>query len=113
MSQRRALDVVLPIVMTPSKNPAQWKATVARINALHDIILLHGIEADSGLSVGDVMRFLVANLESPKVEVRQAVCEAIVTLERILGSGINRHLENVPPRTRREVDKEIEKAKNQ
>jgi centrosomal protein CEP104 len=113
LSQRRALDVVLPIVMTPSKNAAQWKATLARINTLHDIVLLHGIDTEPGLGVLEVMTFVTPSLESAKVEVRTAVCELIVSLERMVGNGIMRFLEKLPTRTKREVQKAIEQHRDE
>jgi centrosomal protein CEP104 len=113
LSQRKALDVVLPIVMTPSNNAAQWKAALARINTLHDIVLLHGINTEPGLGVLEVMTFVTPSLESAKVEVRTAVCELIVSLERMVGNGIMRFLEKLPTRTKREVQKAIEQHRDE
>ena len=108
MSQRRALDVVLPIVIAPVKNSAQWKAAQSKIDTLHNIVLLHGIDTEPGLGIGDVMKFVVPFLESPKVEVRQAAIELIVTLETMVGAAINKHLDGLPTRQKREIEKAIE-----
>jgi hypothetical protein len=109
LSQRGAMDVALPVVMTPSKNPAQWKAHLGRLTTLHDIICLHGIDTEPGLFVQDVMKFIIPSLESPKVEVRQAVIKIIVGIQETVGNAVNRYLDGLPPRTKREVQKAIEK----
>lgn len=109
MSQKRSLDVVLPIIMSPVKNPAQYKASLARINTLHDIVLLNGIDTAPGLSLKEVMGYIVPSLESPKIEVRQAVIELIVSLETMVGSKVNGFLSNINTRTLREIEKAIEK----
>ena len=113
MSQHRALDVVLPIVMAPVKNSAQWKAQQSKIDTLHNIVLLHGIDTEPGLSLQEVMKFLLPYIESPKVEVRQASIELIVTLETMVGSAINKYFEGLDTRRKREIEKAIESHANQ
>lgn len=108
LSKKRALDIVLPIIMTPVKNAAQWKAQLAKINTLHELLFMHGIDSTPGLSTQEVMNCVLPALESPKKEVRDAVIEMMVTIEQCIGSSIYKYLENLPPRTKKEVQKAIE-----
>ncbi|OHT12890.1 UvrB/uvrC motif family protein [Tritrichomonas foetus] len=113
LSKKRALDLVLPIVMAPVKNAAQWKAQLSRINTLHELLFAHGIDSCPGLSTLEVMGSILPALESPKKEVRDAVIEMLVTIETCIGSMINKYIDGLPTRTRKEVQKAIEDHRQQ
>ena len=113
LSTKRALDVVLPIVMAPVKNAAQWKAQLARIDTLHELLFTHGIDSTPGLSTQEVMNCVLPSLESPKKEVRDSVIEILVTIEQCIGSSINKYIESLPPRTKKEVQKAINDHRQQ
>ncbi|KAK8889230.1 hypothetical protein M9Y10_033976 [Tritrichomonas musculus] len=113
LSKKRALDVVLPIVMKPVKNAAQWKAQLAKINTLHELLFMHGIDSTPGLSTQEVMNCVLPALESPKKEVRDAVIEMMVTIEQCIGTAIYKYIDGLPPRTKKEVKKAIEEHQQQ
>lgn len=113
LSKKRALDVVLPIIMKPVKNAAQWKAQLAKINTLHELLFMHGIDSTPGLSTQEVMNCVLPALESPKKEVRDAVIEMMVTIEQCIGNAIYKYIEGLPPRTKKEVKKAIEEHQQQ
>ena len=113
LSKKRALDIVLPIIMKPVKNPAQWKAQLAKINTLHELLFMHGIDSTPGLSTQEVMNCVLPSLESPKVEVRNAVIEMMVTIEQCIGAAIYKYIDGLPPRTKKEVKRAIEEHQQQ
>ena len=110
-SQVGALDYILTLINGDGKKNLTWKAALAKVNLLHEIVLTVGIDTAPGLSLDDVMNFVIPHLSSAKVEVRQAVIELIVTLEELEGSAIYKYFEKLNPRTRKEVEKAIETHK--
>lgn len=112
LSQKNATDLVLPVIMTPAKNQAQWKITKAKIDTLHNMVLLHGIDTEPGLGVDEVMEFLLPSLESAKSEVRSAAIELVVTLEVMADGSTSKYTSELPTRIQREIRKMIENAEN-
>jgi len=109
LTQMQCSDIVLPIIMGDPKKQVHWKASLAKIHALRDMVLLHSIDSLPGLTLETVMQASLPHIESPKAEVRQAVIELIINLQQIAGPAITKHLNKLPQRIRKEIEKGISK----
>lgn len=101
-------DCVIPMLIKSSSKPQQWKAPLAQLSTLHKIVLAkEGDYASLGLSLDQIMNFIVPNLESAAKEVRDAAIEFVVTMNILVGTAVERFMEKVNPRIRKEIDEKI------
>lgn len=101
-------DCVIPMLLKSSSKPQQWKVPLAQLSTLHKIVLAkEGDYASLGLSLDQIMNFIVPNLESAAKEVRDAAIEFVVTMNILVGTAVERYMEKVNSRVRKEIDEKI------
>ena len=110
LTQMHCSEIVLPIIMGEIKNPNLWKSLLSKLISLKDLIDLHGFDSLEGLTIEEVMKFIIPSLESTKIEVRTAVINIFVSIESIIGNQIIKYLNKLSIRSKKEIEKAIEKS---
>jgi hypothetical protein len=87
------MSCLAPHLLRPIKNQNQWKPFLGRLTLLHEFIESTGLSKGSdGLTVENVMTFVVKAFDNPNNEVRSTGVKVALLVQKLDGKSIERHL---------------------